>query len=208
MSGISESPSMSNFRKTLAYSAGQFRDVDENAWYGNNREKSIAAAYEYGLMRGSAAATFNPTGNITIAEAIAIAARVRSIYSGGSGEFAQGSVWYQTYVDYAIANGIISANAFSNYGKAAARAEMAYIFSRALPDNEFVSQNTVNSLPDVNGGTSYNAAVFMLYRAGVLSGSDNLGTFNPDNNITRAEAAAIISRVILPDTRTSGKTFG
>jgi len=48
----------------------------------------------------------------------------------------------------------------------------------------------------------------MLYKAGVVAGSDSIGTFNPGANITRAEAAAIISRVILKDTRFSGKTFG
>jgi hypothetical protein len=47
----------------------------------------------------------------------------------------------------------------------------------------------------------------LLYKAGVVAGSDDKGTFNPGNNIIRAEAAAIISRVILPDTRFSGKTF-
>ena len=115
---------------------------------------------------------------------------------------------YQVYVDYAITNGIIAANDFTDYTKAATRAEMAYIFSKALPDTEFASQNTVNSLPDVTSGTPYRDAIFTLYKAGVVAGSDETGTFNPGNNITRAEAAAIISRVILPATRFSGKTFG
>ena len=207
-SGFSASAPMSNFRKARAYTPGQFADVNENAWYGYNREKSAATAYEYGLMQGSSAAAFNPDGNITIAEAIAVAARVRSIYNGGAGEFAQGGVWYQAYVNYAIAGGIINADDFPDYSKAATRAEMAYIFSRALPEEEFMPQNTVKSLPDVNSGTVYSAAVFMLYRAGVLAGNDDRGTFNPGAGVTRAEAAAVITRVILPDTRTSGKTFG
>jgi hypothetical protein len=85
---------------------------------------------------------------------------------------------------------------------------MVYIFSRALPEKEFEPQNAVNSLPDVNDSTPYNAEIFTLYKAGVLAGSDDLGTFNPNNKITRAEAATIISRVILPSTRMSGKIFG
>ena len=124
-----------------------------------------------------------------------------------SGEFAQGGIWYQAYVDYAIAGGIINADAFPDYSKAATRADTAYIFSRALPEEDYIPQNTVKSLPDVSSGTAYSAAVFMLYRAGVLAGDDDRGTFNPGAGITRAEAAAVISRVILPDTRTSGKTF-
>ncbi|MCL2124560.1 MAG: S-layer homology domain-containing protein [Oscillospiraceae bacterium] len=34
------------------------------------------------------------------------------------------------------------------------------------------------------------------------------GTFRPDNNISRAEASAILTRIILPETRTGGITFG
>ena len=199
--------SMSNFVKSKTYSPGMFSDVNENQWYGYTQQKVIASAYEYGLMQGSGN-TFNPTGNMTIAEAVTIAARVHHIYNGGNGEFTQGSPWYQVYVDYCIGKGIVNAGTFSDYNKAATRAEMAYIFSRALPETEFSSQNTVNALPDVTSSTPYYSAIITLYKAGVVAGSDTQGTYNPGNNITRAEAAAIISRVILKDTRFSGKTFG
>ena len=199
---------MSNFRKVNSYAPGMFADVDESEWYGFERQKVIANVYEYGLMQGSGADTFNPSGNMTLAEAIAVAARVRSIYSGASGVFAQSGAWYQVYVSYAIDNGIITAGDFSSYTRAATRAEIAYIFSNALPDNEYAGLNTVNSLPDVNNDTSYRDAIIILYSAGVLSGSDAQGAFNPDGNITRAESAAIISRVILPETRISGNTYG
>ena len=208
IAGFSASQSMSNFRKTKTYKPGQFADVNENDWFGYNKDRSIVAAYEYGLMQGSGAAAFNPVGNFTIAEAIALAARVHNIYDGGTGEFPQGANWYQAFLDYAIANGIVGAGTFSNYNKAATRAEMAYIFSRALPEDEFAPQNTVISLPDVNNSTPYSAAIVLLFRAGVFKGGDERGTFSPGNNITRAEAAAIISRVILPATRERGLTFG
>ena len=106
-----------------------------------------------------------------------------------------------------IDNGIIAATTFSDYNRAATRAEMEYIFANALPDVEFVSQNIVNSLLDVDDGTPYCSAILTLYKAGVLAGSDTQGTFNPISNITRAAASAIISRVILPTTRFSGNTF-
>jgi len=196
---------MSNFTKTKTYSVGLFSDVNENAWYGFTQQKAIANAYEYGLMQGSGN-KFSPTGNMRLNEALAIAARVHHIYNGGDGVFIQGNPWYQVYVDYAISNGIINAGSFPDYNKAATRAEMANIFSRALPETEFTTQNTVNSLPDVNNSTPYREAIFMLYRAGIVEG-DSTGAFKPGNNITRAEASAIISRVILPATRISGKTF-
>ena len=197
---------MANFVKSRTYTSGMFGDVNENQWYGFNQQKVIASAYEYGLMQGSGS-TFSPTGNMTVAEALAIASRVHNIYGGGSGEFTQGSPWFQVYVDYAVTNGIINAGTFSDFNKPASRAEMAFIFSCALPEAEFGSQNTVVSLPDVNSGTPYYSSIFMLYKAGVVAGSDSIGTYSPNANISRAEAAAIISRVILPASRFSGKSF-
>ena len=84
---------------------------------------------------------------------------------------------------------------------------MAYIFSCALPASELPMLNTVNSLQDVTNGTPYRDAILMLYKAGIVQGSGEKHLFNPNNNIIRAEAAAIIARVILPETRLSGKTY-
>jgi hypothetical protein len=200
--------SMSNFAKKRTYTRGMFTDVNETLWYGFDQQKSIANAYEYGLMDGVGGGKFSPIGNMRISEALAIAARVHNIYNGGTGEFTQGPVWYQIYVDYCIEKGIITATTFNDYTRNATRAEMAYIFSRCLPIAEFPSQNTVNSLPDVNDGTPYRGSIIMLYEAGVLEGSGATGTFNPMSPITRAEASAIITRVILPAERKTGRTFG
>ena len=202
------------FQKVNTFTGGQFADVSENDWYGINQQGVVANAYEYGLMKGTSGTAFNPTGNMTIAEAITIAVRVHSIYNGGNGEFVQGIPWYQVYVDYAVANGIIASATFSNYETAVTRAEMAYIFARTSVPVELVYNemhgpaNIVNSLPDVNNATPYHDEIIRLYEAGILTGSDTQGTFHPSNSITRVEAAAIISRVILPETRFSDKTFG
>lgn len=200
-------PSMSQFQKNKTYQSGMFTDVNETLWYGYNQNKVIADAYEYGFMVGNTSTTFNPKGNVTIAEAVTMAARVRSIYETGDAQFPSGSPWYQPYADYAIANGVIKQFDFTDYGRAATRAEMAYIFSNALPPEEFSPQNTVNNLPDVNSGTPYSSSIFLLYQAGVLSGNDDTGTFYPVKNISRAEAAAIITRVAVEAKRSSGNTF-
>lgn len=209
--------SMANFIQVNTYKPGMFTDVDEDEWYGYNNTKAVARAYEYGLMKGNSADTFNPEGNMTVAEAITVAARVYSIYTTGEENFAKTAPWYQAYVDYAISKEIINVDDFTDYTRTATRAEMAYIFSRSLPASEFAAINTVKSLPDVKSGlnsrtrqpiTPYYSEIIRLYESGILAGNDSAGTFNPSANITRAEAAAIISRVILPSTRISGKTFG
>jgi len=197
---------MSNFRRSKTYARGMFPDISETEWFGLDKQKTVANAYEYGLMIGSNG-NFNPAGNMNIAEAITVAARVHSIYTTGTDNFVQGNPWYMVYVTYALTNNIIAANDFTDYTKKITRAEMAYIFSRALPASELPTLNTVNSVQDVTNGTPYRDAILMLYKAGVVEGSGEKHLFNPNNNIIRAEAAAIIARVILPETRLSGKTY-
>ena len=192
---------MSNFIKVNRYAAGQFTDVDEDQWYGFSQQKVIAGAFEYGLMKGATDGHFSPKNNVSIAEAVAIAARIHSIYVTGTYSFEQGSPWYQVYVDYATVNGIIPSDAFADYSRPATRAEIAFIFSGSLPQKEFAGINTVESLPDINTETPYCDSILTLYKAGVIGGSDDKGTFNPENSTNRAETAAIISRVILPETR-------
>ena len=65
--------------------------------------------------------------------------------------------------------------------------------------NEKLSHAAINiiygkAVPDV-GNIACSSAVYKLYRAGVLTGSDVKGTFHPTSFITRAEAAAIVDRM-------------
>ena|GEM_PF-3935047 len=176
-----------------------FTDVYQNEWFYD----TVSRVYSEGLMLGTSATTFNPYGNITIAQAITMAARAHAGSDsavGGSG----GGNWYDTYVDYAMRNGIIRSYDFSNYDNAlATRAQMAYIFSNVIPANKRAA--TSNKVPpDVRESDEYGQEIYLLYRTGILMGNDDAGTFNSDSNITRAEAAAIILRVyLLPEGNTT-----
>jgi len=196
-----ENLGLDNFVKTKVYDHNKFKDVPEDSWYAQN----VATAYELGLMNGNSTTTFNPTGNITIAETITLAARLHNIYHMGSESFVMGSPWYQTYVDYARQNGIIS-EADINYNKAATRAEFATILSKSMPYEALQVINNIadNSIPDVPNSENYSSYVYKLYRAGILTGNDNLGTFKPDTTIGRHEASAIVARMAMTSLR---KTF-
>jgi len=191
------------------YNSGIFSDIDENAWYGANEQGVIQKLYELQIMNGKGDGTFDPAGNITIAEAIKMAAVVHDIYNGGDGVFTQSALWYQVYVDYAIASGVIDAESFgAEYERTATRREMAAIFANCVPAEVLPEINKVVYLPDVEETREwleesllYGDDIFMLYRAGVLTGSDSTGQFRPYDYITRAEAAAIICRVVLPAQR-------
>lgn len=185
--------STENFKANKTYTIGQFVDVLNSDWYAKN----VKMAYELSLVNGTSDTTFSPNSNLTIAEAITLASRMNNIYYGNTYSFVSGDVWYQTYVDYAIKNGIIKNNEYSNFDAFATRYQFAEIFSSALPDDalQVINQVADNSIPDVPMQSSYANAVYKLYRAGILTGNDANGTFAPNTNIQRNAVAAIVSRM-------------
>jgi len=190
--------SLSNFSSHRTYKEGQFKDVPRDEWY----YASVASAYELGLVNGDSPTAYNPNGSVTLAETLALASRLHSIYYGGTGVFEQDDAcWYQVYVDYAVAQNIIVRGQYADYDVAATRAQFAVIMAAALPTDALQAKNTVSQIPDVQESASYGPAVYKLYRAGVLAGNDDYGTFSPNSNIKRSEVAAVVTRMALPAQR-------
>ena len=189
-------------QKVDHYTAGQFMDVSEEDWFAG----SVGEAYEFGLMSGREANAFEPGGNVSIAEAITMASRIHSLYTRGENVTgpSTGGAWYQMYLDYAFQNGIIGKGVYeSDVEKMATRAQFAQILACALPKEALreINQIADNAIPDVKMHFFYAESVYTLYRAGILGGSDDNGTFLPQSNISRAEAACVISRMANPDNR-------
>lgn len=173
-----------------------FSDVPENAWYAAD----VEAVQEYGIINGVGNNRFDPDGTLTIAEALTMAVRTNARHNSAEVPVAEGA-WYQGAVNYATENGMISGTEFADYNANATRAQMAYLFANALPESEYTAINDVTALPDVKEQTQYSDEIFLLYNAGILTGSDKYGTFKPNDTIIRAEAAAIINRVVDPSKR-------
>lgn len=176
----------------------QFSDVSADSWYAD----SVAAVCTAGLMTGSGD-TFSPDGQLTAAEALALACRVHSLLTGGDGSFSEGSPWYLVYAEYAAANGLLT-EAPTDYTETVTRAEFAQLLSAALPDADAAAISDVDDgmIPDVDTEAVYADAVYRLYRAGILTGGND-GSFRPESSITRAEAAAVLARILDPDSRVS-----
>lgn len=183
---------MAHFKDRNTYTDGMFPDVVANSWY----EANVARAYVLGLMMGTGEAAFSPTKTITVAEVVAVASRIHSIYQTGTDDFTQGEIWYQVYVDYAIENGIIGSNSYPDYTTPATRAMCTAILGAAIPESELQAINNITAIPDVTQDSSWGRAVYRLYNAGVLTGTDEYGTFTPANQISRAEVAAIATRIV------------
>lgn len=182
--------SMNNFSQSRQYD-GRFTDVKTSDWF----YQYVTAAYEYGFVSGNSATTFNPNGNVTIAETLVIACQINSIYYQKEVDRSVTSPWYQPYVNYAIENGIIGSSDYSNYTVAATRLQFATIMAKALPEEEYPVLSTTAAIPDVPNNASYAAPIYKLYDAGIISGSDEKGTFHPNNNIKRSEVAVIALNV-------------
>lgn len=215
--------SLDNFKKVNIYN-GQFTDVPANAWY----KKDMATAYELGLVSGTSANSFNPNGQLSITEAMVLAARVRSIYNGDNHDFTAkpGEYWFDPYFDYVFEQGIINEGTFHllnggftnmssgtpDYGSIT-RSSMAYLFASALPDTCYPAIKNVTNIPydKTDGKPGYatwclpieecDSAIRKLYNAGILNGEDSKGTMSVYKYITRAEVVTILSRVVDIDSR-------
>lgn len=190
---LTDTVGLSNFIKSRTYDSNQFTDVSPTAWYADK----VKAAYEYGLVSGTGGTLYEPDRNITIAEAIVIASQLHNTYYSNGITFQGNGVWYQIYVDYALACSIIT-ESYPDYNTPISRSEFAIMMSNAFPDTALTPINTIqdNAIPDVAAESNYYNAVYRLYRAGVTSGVDSFGTFNPDSMLTRAEVATILGNMV------------
>lgn len=188
-----ETDNLHHFTKRNDYTSGTFDDVQNDDWFYEN----VKSVYELGLMQGKGGKQFDPESGVTIAETLTIAARLHLIYDTGSDAFTASNPWYRVYVDYCASNGIASVDS-DTYSQPASRAEFVMILANALPAEVFGEVNQVadNAIPDVHIKDSYGAAVYKMYRAGIMIGNDDIGTFAPDSEIKRSEVAAIVTRMV------------
>ncbi len=190
---------------------GQFSDVPAGSWYYEN----VALLYELGLTNGQdGGSRFAPDQEMTVAEVLTMAARLRSLYEHGDGETGPGTytggAWYQPYAAYLQAMGIIGTEFNGAYTQPATRAQMAHILANTLPRELFspVNQELVttgylnrNYIRDVSRDTPYEQDILTLYYWGILSGMDRTGAFHPLEPIPRCQVAAMVTRLTDPALR-------
>lgn len=200
------------FPATATYQ-DQFTDVTHSDWF----YPHVATLYSLGLTNGKdTPSTFAPESDMTVAEIVTMAARLRSLYEYGAVETGaaqyrtDASVWYAPYVSYLQSVPVIASEFDGRWNEKATRAEMAHILANTLPADLFSSLNadsvatgyaTRNYITDVTEYTAYQSDILTLYRWGILSGTDETGSFCPDAAIRRSEVAAMITRLVDSDLR-------
>ena len=194
-----------NYREVRTYN-GQFTDVKQTDWY----YTSVVDAYELGLVNGKTDSAFVPTGNVTIAETVKLAAVVhRLLVSGGVDEsyftarYPGGTNWYDPYLRYCMTNNIVTEE-YPNYNAGASRAQVAVLLSRAVNYSEVaiaeINDVTATTFKDVPNTAWYISAIYRMYRWGIITG-DGQGNINPESKVKRSEIAAIVMRIIDPAER-------
>lgn len=182
-------------------------------WYGSSKQGVIKTACELNILNGMSLTKFDPEGTLRLNEAVKIACVIHALYTGQADPLQPGTGkhWADPYLAYAEANGILQKDEFTNYDRPATRSEMAHIFAKSLPEDGLKKINTILSINDVEredlSPIQYAADIFKLYRAGVLAGEPKTHDFRPDSTITRAETAAIVARLALPETREKFDNF-
>ncbi len=188
--------SAADFEKSRIYQ-NNFSDVPETSWYA----QSVSSVYEIELMEGVSENEFDVDSEMSVAQAITIAARLHSIYNDTEIPDVDGGRWFQKYVDYCLKNKIMKNGQFNSYTRSVLSYEMVELFAAALPNEFYPAINKISAICDVPIALDFADDILLFYNAGILNGNDADGTFLPMSAITRKRASVILSRTALSENR-------
>lgn len=178
----------------------QFTDVAEDAWY---HDYVYDLVYR-GVVNGMTATTYEPEGKLTRAQFVKLLAcsladaETLKTYEGKHPFKDSEGHWAEAYIAWAKDKGIVKGVSATEFDPEApiTREQMATIFGRyALKQGIELSKsdNAAGSFPDADKISEYAREFVELMRiAGILNGYED-GTFRPQGNATRAEAAKLFS---------------
>ena len=182
-----------------------FQDVQRTDWF----YADVSQAYRRGLVNGMSAHSYAPTGTLTGAQCVKLAACMHQLWKEGSVSLSNSSAgpWYRSYVDYALREGILSRE-LADYDAVIARTDYVLLFYQALPATAYTAVNSIpdGAIPDVAPGDRGAAEIYTFYRAGILTGyaadaRHAANAFDPEGSISRAEVATIMNRMFEPEAR-------
>lgn len=182
-------------------SAQTFSDVPSNHW----AYQVINEISDQGLMVGTGTNVFSPGTNLTRAEYTTILYRLAETKSNGSLHDAQlndvdADAWYAGVAEWGVTNGIIrEINGNFQPNEPVTRELMADMTYRLIrldyPDAIELNSTDAGYADETAISSQYRSVVNVLTNNGLLSGrGDN--TFDPQGYLTRAEAAAMASRLM------------
>lgn len=192
---------------STAAHAAAFTDVPDDAWY----SQAVDYAVSHGMFSGTGAGTFSPSTPMTRGMIVVVLSNVAKadVSSSKDANFSdvQPSDWYADAINWAYEQGYVSgtgANTFSP-NSVVTRTQIAVILSNYLhsinaaleEDGNSAAFNDIAAIPSwALEGVKYMQAI------GLMAG-DSAGNFNPNKELTRAEAATVFMRM---DQKLNGDT--
>ncbi len=186
-----------------AFAAGEtsthpFSDVPAEEWY----NEYVQNVWEKGMIEGVAENTFDPKGTLTKGMILTILGRNAGVDEKAFTESKFADVdaneWYAPYVAWAVENKIANGVSETEFAPNAivTREEVAVIIYNYIASQGCAAaENGTLSYTDVDDiSAEAKTAVIACKNAGIMEGNADK-TFLPKNNLSRAEAAAVVTRV-------------
>ena len=172
-----------------------FTDVAADRW----SYTYIKQMYDAGVVSGMTPTTFEPAGDVTRAQFVTMLAGLAkadvSKYPATSFRDVPEGAWYAPYVNWALANGIVSGTSATTFSPDAkiTRQDMAVMLYQYTQRYDVaLQQQTVTPFMDESSISAYALpAVQALHRAGVISGMPD-GSFQPFGTATREQACVVL----------------
>ena len=185
----------STYTTAATGTAFPFTDVAESRW----SYPYIKELYDAGVVSGTSATTFSPAANVTRAQFVTMlaglaGADVSNCPATPFRDVPEGA-WYAPYVNWALANGIVSGTSAVTFSPDASitRQDMAVmLYSYTQRFQVHLQQQPVTPFTDAGSVAAYaQVAVQTLQRAGVISGMPD-GSFQPYGTATREQACTML----------------
>ena len=179
----------------------KFSDVNKESWFYNPVINLVNLGYINGYKDG----TFRPSDNITLGEFLKI---IMTSTTNKKYKKIENKHWaYDIYLDAVVKAVIDSAN-FKGDAKSLntpiTREDMAYILigvsENILGEKEVKYDKSKIKIKDIDKATDIKVdSIYSAYEKGLINGKD--GKFFPKENLTRAQAATIIIRLLNKEAR-------
>ena len=174
-----------------------FGDVKKRDWF----YFSVKFAYDFGLMKGTTEMEFSPDSYVTRAMFVMIIYRMEKEPQAGGSVFVDVEIggYYDRAVAWANANGIVSGVSKDRFAPndPITREQMATILYRYANFKGYdIESNGNTAYSDSSSISGYARNAVSWAAANLLMKGDDDGSFLPNANATRAQAAAVFARMI------------
>lgn len=182
----------------FAASSITFSDVPESHW----AHDPIMDMTARGMFSGTTTpingvGTFSPSTTMSRAEFITVL--VRYLCPESVQPLQAGQQWWQPFADAAVKEGLILQDEFTNMTAPMLRQEMAVVLVRAAERLGIVPDTLVDTgaIADYAAiGSAYQMSVRKCFTMGLIGGVDSKGTFLPQGQMDRAQAATVLYRLV------------